>query len=501
MKRWILPLLVLLIAAPAHAQVQPAGSGEPLYTNSANNTQFFEWSGPSGAASYRIAFSYYANNALKSTQTVNMSLSGTSWANWSGIDTLAHGGTYGICAQGQYTFPNDSLWISDGPNSCSMGTTLGRRASTTIDRSKPTTAVTLAGGAAATKTASLPLHIDFADDVAGPFPANWICVQAGDGACSAYTYQGACSQPQAPGKATTFECAVDTGALADGKVSVCVIAADAAIPDNPNSSDQTRPASQANLSEAKCDDLLLDRVAPTLSVADVAAVTVGTPVTFTATAADATSGLSGTYAWTGAEGTGTTATRTFATPGTYEVSVKTADTAGNEATAKTSVVVQAATPSPTPTPSTTPTPTTTPTPSTTPSPTPSATPTPAAPRLLVSAPKKLLGKARKLPVTLTASAPGAARLALVRGGRIVAQGAKQLAAGSSAVALKLPRKLAAGRYQLTVTFGGAVITRSVAVGRAKPVRRLAVIATLHGDTPKVLPDRVYRGPSGGTFRA
>ena len=30
--------------------------------------------------------------------------------------TLQHGGQYGICVQGQHTFPNDSLWISDGPN-------------------------------------------------------------------------------------------------------------------------------------------------------------------------------------------------------------------------------------------------------------------------------------------------------------------------------------------------------------------------------------------------
>ena len=65
-----------------------------------------------------------------------------------GWRTLQHGGQYGICAQGQYSFPNDSLWFPDGPNSCSMGTQLGRRAYTTIDRSKPTAAVQLAAGAA-----------------------------------------------------------------------------------------------------------------------------------------------------------------------------------------------------------------------------------------------------------------------------------------------------------------------------------------------------------------
>ena len=89
--------------------------------------------------------------------------------------TLQHGGQYGVCAQGQYSFPNDSLFFPDGPNSCSMGTMLGRRAYTTIDRSKPTAALQLAGGAAFVKDTKVPVRIDFSDDVAGPFPANFLC--------------------------------------------------------------------------------------------------------------------------------------------------------------------------------------------------------------------------------------------------------------------------------------------------------------------------------------
>jgi hypothetical protein len=57
---------------------------------------------------------------------------GVFWARWSGVAPLQHGRQYGICVQGQYTFPNDSLWISDGPNSCSAGTNLGKRTYTTI---------------------------------------------------------------------------------------------------------------------------------------------------------------------------------------------------------------------------------------------------------------------------------------------------------------------------------------------------------------------------------
>ena len=86
------------------------------------------------------------------------------WANWSGVATLQHGGQYGICVQGQYTFPNDSLWISDGPNSCSMGTMLGKRTYTTIDRSKPAVSIEAAGGAGSTKQPSIPVQISFSDD-------------------------------------------------------------------------------------------------------------------------------------------------------------------------------------------------------------------------------------------------------------------------------------------------------------------------------------------------
>ena len=83
-----------------------------------------------------------------------------------------------------------------------MGTTLGRRAHTTIDRSKPSTAMAVAGGAAATKDPKVPIQIDFADDVAGPFPANFLCFQFGgtNNICDSnagfiYGYNSACSVP------------------------------------------------------------------------------------------------------------------------------------------------------------------------------------------------------------------------------------------------------------------------------------------------------------------
>ena len=138
--------------------------------NGRQNTQWVEWPARSGIDAYRIRFDYYENNALVANPTHNTPNGGSIWVNWSGVRTLQHGGQYGLCAQGQYSLPNDSLWFPDGPNSCSMGTTLGRRTHTTIDRSKPTAALQLAAGAAFVKNTNLALKVDFADDVAGPFP-------------------------------------------------------------------------------------------------------------------------------------------------------------------------------------------------------------------------------------------------------------------------------------------------------------------------------------------
>ena len=175
------------------------------------------------------------------------------WANWSGVAALQHGGQCGICAQGQYRFPNDTLWFSDGPNSCSLGTMLGRRAYTTIDRSKPTATLQQASGAAFVKDGKVPVKIDFADDVAGPFPANFVCFRVGDGPCDTtagdvYGYDTSCSVPGSGGRSTTFACTADYGAMPDGSLTACVIAADASIPDNPSGTNQSGTADKANLS-------------------------------------------------------------------------------------------------------------------------------------------------------------------------------------------------------------------------------------------------------------
>src|SRR4051794_36387584 len=320
-------------AGPASAQVQPAGTGEPAYTNSAQNTQWFEWPATSGADAYRVRYDYYENNVLKASPTVNAPNvnSGSSWANWSGVAPLQHGGQYGICAQGQYSFPNDSLFFSDGPSSCSMGTMLGRRAYTTIDRSKPSAALQLASGAPYVTDTKVPVAIAFSDDVAGPFPANFLCFQVGggpQGVCDSstgaiYGHNPACSVPAGAGKSTTFTCTADYGQVPDGNLWACVIAADASIPDNPNGPNQSASAEKANLSAPSCDAVVVDRTPPTVSiVVGSGTVKAGDLVAFQSSAADATAGLSGAGQWTWgdntATGSGAAVTHTYTQPGTYE---------------------------------------------------------------------------------------------------------------------------------------------------------------------------------------
>src|SRR3954470_1398478 len=350
---------VLGTVQTAAAAVQPAGTGEPLYTNSAQNTQWFEWPATSGIGSYKVQYSYYENNTLVADPTVNPSPNGASnvWANWSGVRTLQHGGQYGVCAQGSYTVPQDTMWSADGPNSCSMGTMLGRRAYTTIDHSKPSTSVALAGGAAATKDAKVAIQVNFADDVAGPFPANFMCFQFGgtSNICDSnagfiYGYTSACSVPGGDGKSTTFTCTADFGSgdkpAPDGPVWACVVAADAAIPDNPSGPNQAQPAEKANLSDAKCDGVLLDRKAPSVSIDGATMAKVGDLVSFGAQASDATSGVAGSFDWSFGDSTGgatgESVNHTFMAPGTYEVKVKTADGAGNQGTATKVITVSAA---------------------------------------------------------------------------------------------------------------------------------------------------------------
>lgn len=444
------------IAAPAFAGVEVEGTGEPAFTNSAQNTQWIRWDGGPGTDAYRIDPSYYRDNALVTSSSHEVPVSGTSWINWSGVATLQHGGQYGICTQGRFSFPNDSLFFPDGPNSCTHGDMVGKRSYTTIDRSKPAISVAVGGGGAATNSSIVSLHIDFTDDVAGPYPGNFVCVEPGSGASCAgiYAYSPECSVPNATGKVNSFDCqiGIEGSAIPDGPVKFCAIAADAAIPDNPNSADQTGTADKANLSTGTCDTILVDRVAPSASIAPTAtAVTVGQLVGLTGSASDAGSGLGAERAWTFGDGSasvaGDSAYHSYSQPGAYTVEWRVTDAAGNEKVVSTVITVKAA--------------------STdedsggggstdggTTGGAGDAGDSPSGKALSVVAPKrvKLTPGRRSIAIRVTTGQPGRLSMQLLKGRRRHARSAALLSAGTSTQRLRLPKGLRPGRHVLKVAF-------------------------------------------------
>ncbi|HEX8051617.1 MAG TPA: PKD domain-containing protein [Thermoleophilaceae bacterium] len=492
----ILCAVALVAAAPAHAVVEVAGTGEPAYTNTTTNTQWVSWQAPAGATQYRLRVTYYENNVQVQQETTgNVSASGTTWVNWAGVRSpLVEGKTYAICVQGEYTIAGDGTFSPDG-SSCANGSATGKRTSTTIDRTAPAVTTTLADGAAAVKTATFGMQIGFQDNLAGPYPANFVCLKAvesgtADTDCT-YSLSDACSIPATGGKDTTFGCQVNVSGLPDGPVSACVIGTDAAVPDNPTSSTQTSTASQANRATAACDRVTLDRVAPSVAISSSkATATVGETISFSSQASDATSGLAGAGGWQfgdGATGAGAAADHSYAQAGTYTVRYTVTDGAGNSATAEKVVTVTApATSDPgtqnpgTQNPGTqnpgTQNPGTqnpgTQDPGTQNPGTQDPGPTPAPGSVQVGsvwvlAPKRFrIGSSRRLSVSVGASQAGQLTLTLVRGKKTIARLGVGLSPGATKQAIKLPKKLAAGTYSLKIGFKPSGVTWS-ASGSAK----------------------------------
>jgi PKD repeat protein len=240
------------------------------------------------------------------------------------------------------------------------------------------------------------------------------------------------------------------------------------------------------VSDASCGWITLDRAGPTVSVAaSGTAVKVGDVVNLSAQAADAVSGVTGDFSWTfgdnTAGATGATATHTYTQPGTYVVAATGTDGAGNPGSGTKTITV-----APMDVPSgggggtgggttggtgggttggtgggTTPTPgggtTTTTVIKEIVKETGGSTQATSIGSLDVTTAKtvKLNRKLKKLPLALTAEAPGTVKVALLKGARIVAKGGTTLnGAGTFAYRLKLPKasKLKAGAYKLKVSF-------------------------------------------------
>jgi hypothetical protein len=436
-------LTALAAAGPAAADVTVEGTGEPAYTNSTNNTQWIRWQQPSGTDAYRLHARYYKNNVQVSEVTWSVNTpTGTAWLDWSGVATLDHGGQYGICVTGEYSFPNDSMYFPDGANSCTNGTNEGKRTYTTIDRSKPNASMTGAGGADFTKQNTIPVSIGFQDDVAGPNPANFVCVQAGPGPCSGqHQYRAECSVPGSPGKSTTFSCGVDAPELPDGPVTVCAIAADAAVPNNPSSANQTGSASQANLSSSACDTVVLDRQGPSLALnASKTVVQTGEQVALSADASDSGSGMDPTtLSWDFGDGraptTGGSVIRSFDQPGTHVVTFRARDKAGNESSVQKAITVEAPASGGTP-----------------PS---GGGPLPAVQTaaIQVTVPKSVrIGKVKQLVLGAHAEQAGELTLRLVRGERVYSRLTVGLSPGDTKQRLRLPKGLKAGAYAVKIKF-------------------------------------------------
>jgi plastocyanin len=488
---------VALVPSTASAQVTVAGTGEPAFTRSAQNTQWVTWPATSGADGYRLRYSYERDSAPLSELTYDKSVGGSTadWVDWNGVAALEEGRTYGICVQGSYSFPNDSLFFPDGPDSCESGEDSGKRTTTTIDRSKPTVSVQAAGGAAATRHAVMQVRVDYQDAYSPPFPANFLCVAPGadaNAACGSaiFGYTPSCSTPAAVDRVTSFNCQVETGGTGapDGPLFVCAISADSSIPDNPSSPDQSGSAVQANLSDKACDSVLVDRTAPSAAIgAPATSVQPGQSVTFTAQASDATSGLGPEPArWSFDDGSpassGDSATHTFARPGAYTVRLEVADAAGNETTASRRITVAD--------------------PSTgedgddgTAGPGQSGGGPTAAQiidaagggtaqrvrlgEVTVLAPRRvrLTGRRRSILLGVTADQPGLLQLRLVKGSRVRARASAVLAAGSKAQRLRLPKGMRPGRHALKVAFtpagSSSPVATSLRINFVRPGRRAA----------------------------
>lgn len=439
-------LALLILAAPARADVVVAGTGEPAFTNSANNTQWVQWS---NNGSYRVEFLHVVNGGPAIVDgPYDVAKTGTTSVNWSGIAGVAtplqEGSTYGICGFGRWQDAY-GMWYPDFQTSC--GSANGKRTTTTIDRMKPTIALQ---APAFTDDRNTPLTINYQDNLAYPFGVAFVSVDAPQMAVLP-----GCA-PAAQTKVTTFACTV---ALpdADGPHEVCAVVPDAAVPDNPNSADQSGTAAQANRSDPECATVTLDRVPPQLKLTGPDELIAGHAGLFTAQATDATSGIATTSGWSWGD-TSTTAgydaSHAFANPGTYRLRFSATDAAGNT-TEVTKDVKVVAPQTPAPTVPGTPTPIT-------PAP-PVVTPAPAG------SPAKLavkVGKVTKSALGAQVSgATGTVRVTLRRGRTVVAT--KRLTVKDGRLSLTLPRTLVAGKHVLEVVAGDRIATTTVKLAGRK----------------------------------
>ena len=395
----------------------------------------------------------------------------------------SQGHKYEMCLTDYHDWPNPLGGIF-----WSMQTTMCQW--TILDASKPAVTTGINGDDEYTKNPAVNVRIDYNDSISPPWSgadgraANQICFSQG-ATCTPSGYNANCSVTAAWTRVTYFLCGATLPS--DGKWYACAKASDRAIPDVRDWGSVN--SNQANVSDAACGWITLDRAGPTVSVdASATSVKVGELVTLGAQAADAVSGVKGDFSWTFGDGTagatGASTTHTYTQPGTYVVAATGSDGAGNSGTGtKTITVAPLSTPGdggtgggPTGGGTTGGGTTgggttgggttgggttgggTTGGGTTGGGTTGGGTTQDAAVGSLdvtTARTVKVTRKLKKLPVALTTETPGKVTIALLKGAKIVAKGGTTLSdAGTFAYRLKLPKasKLKAGAYKLKVSF-------------------------------------------------
>jgi plastocyanin len=463
------------LASSAQAEVLVDGTGEPAFTKTTTNSWFFKWNRVQGTTNeYFICFTLRRNGTvIEPSNGTNGPGSQNCTGNLYGVGTsgqtgaiqpdaadlpMTVGATYEMCAS---DFRSSAVIYQFTSSVCQ---------STTIDNTKPGINTFVNGTDTYTRNLTINLHIDYADTIAVPFPANFGCFALGGG-CTVDVntqYIAGCSVPNVPlnwpnggARNNSFDCQTTLDAATpDGVVAFCARAADQAIPDNPSGTNQGGNATSANISDPQCGSVILDRTPPGVSItASATSVKVGDLVNLNAQSSDASSGTTGQYAWVFGDntsnGAGASTSHTYTQAGTYEVKLTTSDGAGNPGEAKQVITVNP--------------------PQSgggtggdggtiTKPPTNNnisneagggGTQTTTISGLQVVAPKrfKLRKGHRTLPMSFTSSGPGQLNVTLSRRGKAAARGAATFTrAGRFGFKLKLPAKLKPGSYKLNVKF-------------------------------------------------
>ncbi len=307
-------LFVLALATAGEARAGTGAYFEPRFTKTTTNTWFFNYTRVQGTTNeYFLCFTLRKDGVVIEPSNGNngpgsQNCTGNIYNNGASGETggiqpdavnmpLAIGSLYEMCVT---DFRSSAVIYQFASSACQ---------STRIDNTKPAINTFVNGTDVYTRNLAINMHIDYADAIAVPYPANFVCLSLGGGCTPdlATGYSAGCSSPNVPlnwvndgARNNSFDCSTTLASnTPDGVVAFCARAADQAVPDNPSSNNQlAQPATSANISDPSCGSVILDRTAPSTSItASATTVKVGDLVNFSAQSSDATSGTSGQYTW------------------------------------------------------------------------------------------------------------------------------------------------------------------------------------------------------------